>query len=205
MRKIYIEAKMQFNQKLALTSAGIGLGLTAINAPPSQAATITTNFTLTGTSGALLNQQFSGSFSYDDATTPTVISPTSEYEPKYPLTDFNLSILGENYSVENFSTGAGYGGSANGLLGAATILAPVEELVPAGYGGPIGSGLGVKSSVFFIEDRFSFSNNEFGQITNGKGKVSYAPVPEPSSLAGLSVLGLSFMLLKKKVASKKAL
>ncbi len=194
---------MQFSRRIALTSAGIGLGLTAINAIPSQAATVTTNFTLTGTSGVLLNQQFSGVYSYDDATTPTVISPLSTFAPKYRLTDFNLSILGENYSVANFSTGAGYGGSATGLLGTATILAPVEELVPAGYGGPIGTGLGVKSSVFFIEDRFSFDNNEFGQRTSGEGKVSYTPVPEPSSLAGLSVLGLSFMLFKKKTVSKK--
>ena len=196
---------MQFNQRLALTSVGIGLGLTAINPNPSQAATIATNFTLTGTSGALVNQQFSGFFSYDDSTIPTVISPTSTFPPKYRLTDFRLSILGENYTVAEFSTGAGYGGSATGLLGGATILAPVEELVPAGYGGPIGTGLGVKSSVSFIENRFDFSNNKFGQITSGGGQVSYTPVPEPSSLAGLSVLGLSFMLFKKKINSKKVI
>lgn len=193
---------MSFNQKLAFTSAGIALGFTAINANPSQAATLTTNFTITGTSGALLNQQFSGFYSYDDSTTPAILSPLSTYPPKYSLTDFSLSILGENYSVADFSTGAGYGGSASGLLGSATILAPVEQLVPAGYGGPIGSGLGVKSSAFFIEDRFIFSNNEFGQGTRGEGTVSYTPVPEPSAFAGLSVVGLSFMLLKKKATPK---
>ncbi len=194
---------MTFNQKLAVTSAGIALGFTAINANPSKAATITSNFTLTGTSGALLNQQFSGSYSYDDSTTPTIIAPLSTYPPKYRLTDFSLSILGENYSVANFNTGAGYGGSATGLLGDATILAPVEDLVPAGYGGSIGTGLGVKSSVFFVEDSFFFSNNEFGQRTSGGGTVSYTPVPEPSTNACLSVVGLSFMLLKKKATPKQ--
>lgn len=170
---------MQFNQRLAVTSAGIALGFTGINANPSQAATVTTNFTLTGISGALLNQQVSGSYSYDDSTTPTTLAPTSIYPPKYSLTDFSLSILGENYSVANFSTGAGYAGSATGLLGAATRLAPVAELVPAGYGGPIGSGLGVKSSISFVEERFYFNNNEFGQTISGGGTVFYTPVPEP--------------------------
>lgn len=194
---------MIFNQKLAVTSASIALGFTAINTNQSHAATITTNFTLTGTSGALLNQQFSGSYSYDDSTTPTVISPLSTFPPKYSLTDFSLSILGENYSVADFNTGAGYGGSATGLLGNATRLAPVEDLVTPGYGGPIGSGLGVKSSIFFIEDRFSFSNNEFGQRTGGEGTVSYTSVPEPSAFFGLSIAGLSFMLLKRKATPKQ--
>lgn len=150
-----------------------------------------------------VNQQVSGSYSYDDSTTPILLSPLSTFPPKYRLTDFSLSLLGENYSVADFNTGAGYGGSATGLFGDATRLAPLEELVPAGYGGSIGSGLGVKSSIFFSEQNAGFYSNELGQFTQGGGTVSYTPVPEPSTNACLSVVGLSFMLLKKKATSKQ--
>lgn len=191
---------MKFNQRLAVTGAGVALGFTAISANSTQAATVTVDFTINGTSDALLNQQFSGFYSYDDTTTPASLA--TGFPPKYGLTGFSLNILGESYSISDLTQGAGYGGSATGLLTNGFKLAPADTLVAPGYGGNIASGLAVKSEFSFFEDQFSYSTVELGQSSGGRGRVVYqertssTPIPEPSPLAGLSVVGIFLYYLK---------
>lgn len=63
---------MRIYQKLAVATAGAALGLVVSEATPTQAATITYDFTLTLTSGvgalqSSVGNQYSGFFSYDDS------------------------------------------------------------------------------------------------------------------------------------------
>lgn len=58
-----------FLGKLAVATAGAALSLAVMGAQPAGAATITYDFTVGVTSGPLTGNQYSGFFSYDDAST----------------------------------------------------------------------------------------------------------------------------------------
>jgi len=181
---------MKLNQKLAVTAAGVALGLTAMKANPASAAVITVGFQVTETPAyggpPILNQPLSGFYSFDDSTTP-LSGATSE--PKYPLTDFRFNFLGEEFTVSDLVQGAGYGGSATGLL---TVGFKVEDDT-------------VRSQFVFVDNNFFGSPRQGSSIT---GSVTYSqrtiptPVPEAATLCGLCALGLSSIFLKKKGASK---
>ena len=177
-------------KQLAVTTAGIALSLTAMEANSAQAATLTVDFTVTGTSGSILNQQFSGFYSFDDSTTPTCgITCGGE---KFPLSAFDFNFNGIEYTLSDLlgnGNFAGYGGSATGL---------VVTTSPGG-GPPFPPGAG----------GFLFANERF-LSSEGEGGVAYSErtpptsVPEPATVGGLCVMGLSSILLKRKVASKQS-
>jgi hypothetical protein len=174
-------------KQLAVTTAGIVLSFTAMEANSAQAATITVDFTVTGTSGSILNQQFSGFYSFDDSTTPTCGIGCGGQ--KFPLSAFDFNFNKIEYTLSDLlgnGNFAGYGGSATGL---------VATTSPGG-GPPYPPG------------GFLFGNEQFYSSV-GEGGVAYsertpASVPEPATLGGLCVFGLSSVFLKKKVASKRS-
>jgi hypothetical protein len=159
-----------------------------MEANPAQAAIMTVDFTVTGTSGSILNQQFSGFYSFDDSTTPTCgITCGGE---KFPLSAFDFNFNGIEYTLsELLGNGnfAGYGGSATGLV-----------VTTSPGGGPP-----------FPPGGFLFYNEPFSSSV-GNGGVVYSKrtpstsVPEPATLGGLCVVVLSSILLKRKVASKQS-
>ncbi|KAB8320975.1 PEP-CTERM sorting domain-containing protein [Tolypothrix campylonemoides VB511288] len=181
---------MKLNQKLAVTTAGLALGLTAMEANPARAAVITVDFQVTETPAyggpPILNQPLSGFYSFDDSTTP-LSGATSE--PKYPLTDFSFNFLGEQFTVSDLVQGAGYGGSATGLV-----------------------EVGFKIENNVVRSQFVIANQNFGGSANRSpniaGTVEYSqrtttPVPEPATIGGWLLAGLFSIALKKKAASKK--
>ncbi|MBW4480015.1 MAG: PEP-CTERM sorting domain-containing protein [Tolypothrix brevis GSE-NOS-MK-07-07A] len=181
---------MKLNQKLAVTTAGVVLGLTAMKANPAHAAVISGDFNVVEISAygglPILNQPLSGFYSYDDSATP-LSGATSE--PKFPLTDFRFNFLGEQFTVSDLVQGAGYGGSATGLV-----------------------IVGFKIDDNSVRSQFVIANQNFGGIVNRgpfiSGRVEYSPqrtatpVPEPTTLGGCLMAGLFSIALKKKAAFK---
>lgn len=192
---------MNRRQKLASATAAAALSFVVMEAKTVQAATVTYDFTVDVTSGPLTGTQPSGSFSYNDSTlTGTGLETlgvaqglsvafnflgktykeTNDIEfPEFPIVQFQeRKLLGLNFT-------AFYGPSFQ------TIGIGNTVDVAAGL---IGSGGG---SVFAYDTEPSVQ-------FEGVGKVTYSarPVPEPVSVAGLSALGIGF-LLKRKISHRK--
>lgn len=108
---------MSIYQKLAVTVAGLALGLAVTEATPAQAATITYDFTFTLSSGqgslqSSVDNEYSGSFSYDD-------SKISYSDPRLGglgyitlPSDFSLNFNNINYTKADLVPyGRGRGGT----------------------------------------------------------------------------------------------
>ncbi len=189
--------------KLAVVVASTALGFTAIEASPVQAAPVTYNFTVNILDGDLVGQDFSGVFSYDDAS----------------LTNNGFETLGIE---EGFKLNFEFLGSA--LTQADSEFAPIHSLDWPGvrfddgnllgivfdWDKDLGLGIGkIRISTFTVFGSGRPDLTETGDF-DSSGRISYfkqqAPgtdvtVPEPGTLAGLSIFGLSGLLLKKKVTT----
>ena len=196
---------MKLNQKLAVTTAGVALGFTAMKANPADAAIITVDFTITdvtqtagyGGPPLLIEQPLSGFYSFDDASTPVIVPPASINLSLFPLTDFGFSFLGRQFSLADIS---GYGGTATSLfIGGSQVESSTERtnfsifsISQPGFAEPRFNGFAQRGS-------FLYSVDGRPQLSPRIPPVS---VPEPATLGSLCVLGLSSIFLKKKVASK---
>jgi hypothetical protein len=200
---------MGIYQKLAVATAGAALSLVVSEATPTQAATITYDFTLTLTSGvgalqSLVGNQYNGDFSYDD-------SQIYFSDPRfggfgyttYP-TDFSLNFNNINYTEADllpYMRGRGgtfleFNNSGDSFqLGNFWLVASNPETL-GGF------------NLSIIPGNFLYTGND-GQ---GSGTMTYElsaepvpePVPEPDTVLGISVLGFfGWFLKKKKVSSKK--
>lgn len=190
---------MSIHQKLAVATATAALSLAAMEAKTVQAASIIYDFTVDVTGGPLSGTQSFGSFSYDDvALTGTGLETLGVNEglsisfdflgetydetndidlPDYPIVQFqDRSLLGLNFNV---------------FYGSSLQFAIADE-IDASIGA-VGSGGG---NVFAYD---TDPNAAF----EGLGTVTYRPVPEPSSVVGLGVLGLGFLLKRRVTSSRK--
>ena len=196
---------MKLNQKLAFTTVGVALGLTAMEANPARAAVITVDFQVTdvtqsaayGGPPLTIEQPLSGFYSFDDASTPVIVPPASLNLSLFPLTDFNFNFLGRQFSLADIS---GYGGTATDLF----ISGSQRE----------SNTVQTNFSIFaiarpdFAEPRFSgvAIRDSFVYSISGKPQLSQrttTPVPEPTTIGGWLLAGLFSIALKKKAASKK--
>lgn len=200
---------MGIYQKLAAATAGAALSLVVSKATPTQAATITYDFTLTLTSGvgalqSSVGNQYSGFFSYDD-------SQIYFSDPRfggfgyttYP-TDFSLNFNNINYTEGNllpYMRGRGgtfleFNDSGDSFqLGNFWLVARNPE-TPGGF------------NLSIVPGSFLYTGND-GQ---GSGTMTYElstepvpePVPEPDTVLGIGVLSFfGWFLKKKKVSSKQ--
>ena len=196
---------MKLNQKLAFTTVGVALGLTAMEANPARAAVITVDFQVTdvtqsaayGGPPLTIEQPLSGFYSFDDESTPVIVPPASINLSLFPLTDFNFNFLGRQFSLADIS---GYGGTATDLFisGSQRESATLETnfsifaIARPDFAEPRFSGVAIREPfVYFVDGRPQLSQ-----------RTSPTPVPEPATLGGLCALGLSSIFLKKKGASK---
>ncbi|MBW4504488.1 MAG: PEP-CTERM sorting domain-containing protein [Scytonema hyalinum WJT4-NPBG1] len=196
---------MKLNQKLAVTTAGVALGLTAMKANPASAAVITVDFTITdvtqtayyGGPPLLIEQPLSGFYSFDDASTPVIVPPASVNLSFFPLTDFNFNFLGRQFSLADIS---GYGGTATSLF----IFGSQREsdTVQTNF-----SIRNIPRPDFAEPDFRGFAERgPFIYSISGKPQLSQrttTPVPEPTTIGGWLLAGLFSIALKKKAASKK--
>lgn len=188
---------MKFAQKLAVAAAGSAFFtfMEAASVKPILAATITYDFTLDVTSGSLTGIQGSGFFSYDDST----------------LTGIGLETLGDS---EELSISFNFLGKAYNETDDADF--PDFPFVQFQDSSLLGlSFLTVRNDEFRFQIENSDPNpdvlggNEFTFSSpldiEGSGIVNYSlrPVPEPSAISGVVLLGLGGLLLKKRVSSPK--
>lgn len=82
--------------RLALTTAGLALGIVIANASPLQAATIQYEFDVNIDSGSLVMQTYSGSFSYDNLTAMLSAFSFSFDGLVYDETDDPLAMVAES-------------------------------------------------------------------------------------------------------------
>ncbi|BAZ22354.1 hypothetical protein NIES4073_32360 [Kalymmatonema gypsitolerans NIES-4073] len=196
---------MKLNQKLAVTTAGVALGLTAMKANPASAAVITVDFTITdvtqnaayGGPPLTIEQPLSGFYSFDDASTPVIVPPASLNLSLFPLTDFNFNFLGRQFSLADIS---GYGGTATDLLISGSQVESdtvqtnfsIFAIPRPGFAEPRFNGTAIRGPfVYSIEGRPQLSQR------------TTTPVPEPTTISGWLLAGLFSIALKKKAASKK--
>jgi hypothetical protein len=188
--------------KIAVAIAGLALSLTALDNQGAIAATLT--YTFGGSSRVTV----------DDS---TVTGAETEY---IPLLDFNFDYRGVKFTESDFqpynsaavlfSYGnfVGLSGNVNGVD--PTCLAEYLSYgMPAeaaqgycqiyvsfeNYRNPYSSGplVEYRSELFTLQERsYGVSTN-----INYQRVVAATPVPEPSSLLGLGVLGLAGLLTKK--------
>ncbi len=197
---------MKLNQKLAVTTAGVALGITAMKTSPARAAIITVDFTINnvtqtayyGGPPLVIEQPLSGFYSFDDESTPITVPPESLNLSLFPLVDFSFNFLGRQFSLADVS---GYGGTATSLfIGGSKVESDNVE---------------TNFSIFaiprpdFAEPSFSGTaiRGPFVYSIDGKPKLSqrsHTQVPEPATLSGWLMAGLFSIALKKKIASKNS-
>lgn len=182
------------SDKFVLAIASVGVSLATITASPVQAATVTYNFELNVIDGLYAGETGKGSFSYDDST----------------LTGEGLESLGvdEGLAVQLNFLGINYT-EADDVNDNDNPL-DVEPLVNFADGNLLGLDLSLLKSadgpLVLIRDRTFDIPNYSGRETLGYGSVSYSkPIPEPSSILGVSALGMVWLLARQKKlsASKK--
>ena len=155
-------------RKVALASAFL------ITLPAAQAAIQNYSFSGLIDSGAYINQTFSGSFSFDDATL------TNLSDEWIPVSQLTVSFLGNNYTLAEASSPSEVSYNYGTFLGISYSAGTATEgftLVP-GYS-------------HISEAYFAYDTQAAG--LSGSGSVIYAPVPEPETyallLAGLALMG----------------
>lgn len=157
-----------------------------MEANPAEAAVFTYDFTVDITSGVLVGNQYSGSFSYDDS------SPRTSFGGYRPL-NFSFDFFGKTYTEVNLIVDAGgYGG-----------FFPGQGLETA--------DLSSDNRIFFLRENGLENGRFFAALEafpafGESGKVTYqlrppsppTSVPEPGTVGSLLFLGLSSLFLKRK-------
>ena len=189
---------VNISKKLAVTTAGVALSCVAMEATSAQAAVFTYDFIVDITTGLLVGNQYSGSFSYDDS------SELTSYGGYRPF-DFTFDFEGKTFTESDLEIGsAGYGGffPGEGLVTASLGLydfPPEPEDFPkivflrSDFYGYVGN---CSSSDCFDP---SLGPGSFGSVTYQLRPPSPPiSVPEPGMIEGLLFLGLSSLFLKRK-------
>ena len=191
---------------ITVATTGAALGLAALDTTPAQAAIITYDFTV-----ELNSELFPGFFSYDDAAPAENLG----YGLEIAVTDFEWEFLGVTYTDEN-------------------VGRRIPRDLPNALPDPLGVGVIVQPADFYLGQPFNpyqtlpgldfgvagqgnsltrIEGNLFDSLA-GRGSVSYTlrsqeppvtSVPEPASVAGLSLLGFGWLLKEKRASSPKRL
>jgi len=192
------------SKKLAVTTAGVALSCVAMEANPAQAAVFTYDFTVDITTGLLVGNQYSGSFSYDDS------SPRTSFGGYRPL-DFTFDFEGKTFTESDLQIDAGgYGGfypPGTGYpgVGLETASIGLYDFPPEPEDFP--KIIFLRSDFYgYVEDCSSSDCFDPSVGPGSFGSVTYqlrppsppTSVPEPGTVGGLLFLGLSSLFLKRK-------
>jgi hypothetical protein len=172
------------------------LNLTTLMATSAQA--ITFNFEWLGDAGF----SASGSFSYDETTAPAIFSESGE-GPTNVLDSLTVSFFDPSNSllatfdnvVDGVSTygflGFNFDTTTQELFGSFDIGEDTLTGTPGEFYlfGTVGSGLTL------------FDAGNGTALDSNSGTITVAPVPEPSSLIGLGLIGLGALAAKRKARS----
>lgn len=183
----------KFCQNLIIATASVVLTSAVLEATPTHAVVLTYDFTVNITSGSLLGQEFEGFFSYDDSAV--------EDSQLTPVLAFSFDFLGNTYTetdgvsvVPNFEIESV---DYTGLDLFKVLSNPPSSPISAFSFNPNGS------SFYYWDDLY---NTGYGlSPVDSYGSVAYAlrsqepqqDVPEPSTVAGLALMGIGSLLLKR--------
>ncbi|NEO11611.1 MULTISPECIES: PEP-CTERM sorting domain-containing protein [unclassified Moorena] len=186
-----------FHKSGILAAASVALGLAVMPTQPVSAATIKYDFTVDVETGNLAGNSYQGYFTYDDT-----FQFDSGFE-RFNSRNDDLSVVfdfnGVTYTEED------------------DFLFPEGPYVDFQDGELL--GLNFVPSLFTFDFPFEIRDEDndriggdfftYGDffIGSGDGSVTYAKVgkvPEPATILGLSVLGASLLLGKKKGSSQNA-
>lgn len=163
------------NSSLFTRSAAVlTLGLAALATPSVQARQVNVNFNVaTDSDVAGFGEQFSGSFSYDDA-----IQPDEGIfgEDLYALTRFSFSFAGESYDLDDVPGSVIAFDPTSGVMLGLDAQGPVFTFVP-------GDGVFAASFRFDLGAQNAGGGDAFYRVDPGN-------VPEPATL-GLLVAALA--------------
>lgn len=207
--------------KLVVAIASTVLSLTVTETNPASAAIITYDFQGDITSGEFAGQEYSGFFSYDDA------SPSGASDlllPYFEATEFNLNFGGQTYTSYAVLCRSNFPECLPLLIsGGEAVLTPSGAplyLIPRG-GELVRFAFSNYNPFDPFEGFFSLVGSPGssdltyqlpflpGQppasIGGGRGTSSLrtTAVPEPSAILGLGALSLSLLLRKKKVLAQQ--
>jgi hypothetical protein len=175
-------------QKFFITTASLGLIFAMVNASPAQAATITYDFEVSIDSGLLLNEIYSGFFSFDNSTLSGV---GEEY---LSVSDLEFNFLGFDYTEADDSS----------FFGSEVAFFDGDFL---------GLSFSTDTSFSFIPGFFAVDEAYFAyDVTNvgaGAGNITYSlrasqpskSTPEPTSL--ITLLGLGTLAVGSQLKRKQ--
>ncbi|MEH2457235.1 PEP-CTERM sorting domain-containing protein [Nostoc sp.] len=185
---------------IAATSTALSVAIAAGANNPAQAVDL--NFNWLGNAG----YSAVGSFSYDEATAPTIISESGSGATKF-LQSLNVSFLDRSKNL------LGTYNTVNGGVSQSQFFTFNFDTSTQKLFGPfdIGGGTGVIGEYFFqgrVGDSLALRqdvNQQGKEITldQNSGSIQVSKVPEPASIVGLLAFGMLGLgsTLKKKQAS----
>lgn len=217
-------------QKLAVAAAGTVLSLNLMEANPAQAAIITYDFTVDVTSGLLFGNQYRGYFSYDDSAAGPYFLPIFDVSDFYfefdrrIFTTNDLRYAGCRYGIQYcFPLEITGGEAVLDQSGYPLYLTPrggqltsfsfsnVDMFGPSPYSLSFSLFGSSSSGIFYYQLPVDVSA-PYDPDYQGNGTVKLslrqtptpppASVPEPGTIFGLIILGLGWLLRKKKVSSQ---
>ncbi len=190
-----------FTKLAVATASAAALSFVALEASPTQAATITYDFDVNVTSGPLDNNIYEGSFSYEDSTLKGIGLETVGVAEELSV---SFEFLGGTYTEaddNNFSFNFPIVEFKNGsFVGLQYIVNDIPNNSIFAVFGNDPDGLGG-------ENRFQYVDVNSFEVS--QGSVTYSlrshstPVPEPGTAAGLSVLGFWWLLRRKLTSSPR--
>ena len=165
---------MKLYQKLIVTTA-VSTFFAVMEASALQAATITYDFKADVISGSLLGQTFAGFLSYDDSALTGVGAEALGVADELKV---SFNFLGATYTEKNEVEFPDF---------------PVTNLNNGVFEG-LDFFVNDSPTIFGINlDEFSYRGETVGNVTYTRSQ----PVPEPGTMAGLVILGLGGLFLKK--------
>ena len=179
----------------------VALSFVVIEASPVQAATITYDFDVNITSGLLDENVYEGFFSYDDSTLTGIGREKIGVAEELSIV---FEFFGKTYTEaddNNFSFNFPFVEfNENRLVGLQYIVndTPNNSIFAMFSDDPDGLGGG---------DRFQYIDVNSLEVNEGSvtfySRPPSTPIPEPSSVAGLALLGFGWFLRKKVAFSQR--
>ncbi|BCL34748.1 PEP-CTERM sorting domain-containing protein [Nostoc sp. MS1] len=169
----------KIQQLITVATASLSFNFATAWFNSSQAATINYNFQVAIDSGSLSGNNYTGSFSYDDA------SLTGIGDEFIDVTNVAFNFQGSDYTVANNPQVAFSNGQ---FLGLSYSPEPFFSFIPGNF----------DLSEAYFSYSFGFLNSGFGDVTYTLQNTS---VPEPTTVIGLVALGACGVtsILKRKL------
>jgi hypothetical protein len=183
-------------QRLALATASAALSLVVLEARSALAAIVTYDFAVDIDSGPLQSRQYNGFFRYqDEAVPPDLTGSLFDVITEFEFNFVNSAGVPTTYTADDvFFTGAYF---SNGLFEGLNIEAEVNNIFFEFESEPI-----VLNEFYYVINPLPTDQFGNGSVTYNRREEPATSVPEPVASLGLSIMGMSFLVKKRKASSQ---